>query len=74
MRRAGPVAICTRLRGPVVAHLMRCFTDDWSILRASGSKGFWANRPQRLMSRTSWARGIEAGPDEALDRTLDLGA
>ena len=59
-----------RLRGPVVAHLMRCFTDDWCDTTGERlSKGYWGEPPVTADEQgTSWARGIEAGPDEALDR------
>lgn len=59
-----------RLRGPVVAHLMRCFADDW--FDTTGNRledNFWAEPLSRGDAPgTSWARGIEAGPDETLDR------
>ena len=59
-----------RLRGPVVAHLMRCFTDDWCDTTGERlNEGFWGEPPATADEQgTSWARGIEAGPDEALDR------
>ncbi|EJI0536619.1 cardiolipin synthase, partial [Escherichia coli] len=59
-----------RLRGPVIAHLMRCFTDDWCDTTGERlSKGYWGEPPVTADEQgTSWARGIEAGPDEALDR------
>ncbi|EPO4552250.1 cardiolipin synthase, partial [Escherichia coli] len=59
-----------RLRGPVVEHLMRSFTDDWCDTTGERlSKGFWGEPPVTADEPgTSWARGIEAGPDEALDR------
>ncbi len=59
-----------RLRGPVVAHLMRCFADDWCDTTGERlNEGFWGEPPATADEQgTSWARGIEAGPDEALDR------
>ena len=53
-----------RLRGPVVAHLMRCFTDGGAIPRASGSaKGLWGEPPATADEQgTSWARGIRPVP------------
>lgn len=59
-----------RLRGPVVAHLMGCFTDDWCDTTGERlSEGFWGESPATADEQgNSWARGIEAGPDDALDR------
>lgn len=47
-----------RLRGPVVAHLMRCFTDDWCDTTGERlSKGFWGEPPATADEQgTSWAR------------------
>ncbi|MEN1341959.1 phospholipase D-like domain-containing protein, partial [Pseudomonas aeruginosa] len=44
-----------------------------SCVRSTGgerlSKGYWGEPPVTADEQgTSWARGIEAGPDEALDR------
>jgi cardiolipin synthase len=56
-----------RLRGPVVAHLMEVFADDWQFTTGEALRGaawFGALEP----SGNALARGIEAGPDESLDR------
>jgi cardiolipin synthase len=57
-----------RLEGPVVAHLREAFVGDWydtadEVLDAA----FWGGEPQVVPGGVP-ARGIEAGPDEALDR------
>lgn len=59
-----------RLRGPVVAHLMQCFTEDWCDTTGEWlDDHFWGKPPAPVEEPGgSWARGIEAGPDEALDR------
>jgi cardiolipin synthase len=56
-----------RLRGPVVAHLAEVFTDDWQFITGEALRGapWFAPLPE---SGTSLARGIEAGPDENIDR------
>jgi cardiolipin synthase len=56
-----------RLRGPVVAHLMEVFVDDWIFTTDDALRGpTWF--PQIDSSGDSLARGIEAGPDEAIER------
>jgi cardiolipin synthase A/B len=56
-----------RLRGPVVAHLMEVFVDDWQFTTDEALRGNeWF--PQVAASGNSLARGIEAGPDEAFER------
>ncbi|WP_281983910.1 phospholipase D-like domain-containing protein [Azonexus hydrophilus] len=58
------------LRGAVVAHLMQCFTEDWCDTTGERlDENFWG-RPSAPVEEhgISRARGIEAGPDEALDR------
>ncbi|HEV8110414.1 MAG TPA: phospholipase D-like domain-containing protein [Burkholderiales bacterium] len=56
-----------RLRGPVVAHLMEVFVDDWLFTTDEALRGpEWF--PQLAASGDSLARGIEAGPDEAFER------
>ena len=56
-----------RLRGPVVAHLMEVFVDDWLFTTDEALRGpQWF--PQLAASGDSLARGIEAGPDEAIER------
>jgi cardiolipin synthase len=58
-----------RLHGPVVSHLAQCFTDDW--FDTTGERlatAFWGLPPAEDAAGGSWARGIEAGPDETLDR------
>jgi cardiolipin synthase A/B len=56
-----------RLRGPVVAHLVEVFCDDWAFTsgeRLSGEKWF----PTLAPAGNVLARGIESGPDEAFGR------
>ena len=56
-----------RLRGPVVAHLMEVFVDDWLFTTDEALRGpQWF--PQIASAGDSLARGIEAGPDEAFER------
>ncbi|SFP92134.1 cardiolipin synthase [Ectopseudomonas toyotomiensis] len=59
-----------RLRGPVVVQLMHCFTKDWCDTTGEQlDERFWANEPMSVgEAGGSLARGIEAGPDETLDR------
>lgn len=59
-----------RLRGPVVVQLMHCFTEDWCDTTGERlDERFWANEPMSVEEAGgSLARGIEAGPDETLDR------
>ncbi len=59
-----------RLQGPVVAQLMQCFTEDWCDTTGERlDERFWGKSPAPMVgSENSWARGIEAGPDETLDR------
>jgi cardiolipin synthase len=59
-----------QLRGPVVSHLAQCFADDW--FDTTGERlatSFWGAPPAPAdAADASWARGIEAGPDETMDR------
>jgi cardiolipin synthase len=56
-----------RLRGPVVAHLMEVFADDWQFTTREALRGEkWF--PEIASAGNSLARGIEAGPDEAFER------
>src|SRR5262249_61536626 len=56
-----------RLSGPVVAHLMEVFVDDWLFTTDEALRGpEWF--PQIATAGASLARGIEAGPDEAFER------
>ena len=59
-----------RLKGPVVSHLIRCFTDDWHDTTGERLEDrFWGASPTAVGAlANSLARGIEAGPDETLDR------
>ena len=52
-----------RLRGPIVAHLLEVFTEDWAF--ASGETlGGSAWRPDLRPAGGSIARGIRFGPDD----------
>jgi cardiolipin synthase len=56
-----------RLNGPVVAHLMEVFADDWLFTTDEALRGpEWF--PPLAACGDSLARGIEAGPDEAFER------
>jgi len=58
-----------RLEGPVVMHLRQTFARDWSdTTREALDDDFWGARPAPLAGATALARGIEAGPDETIDR------
>lgn len=60
-----------RLRGPVVAHLMEVFADDWQFSTDEalrGAKWFPPLAPGETEERNVLARGIEAGPDETFER------
>lgn len=57
-----------RVEGPVVRHMVETFTDDWYFTvneRLDGA--FWGTSPLEPVGR-ALARGIEAGPDETLER------
>ena len=56
-----------RLRGPVVAHLMEVFADDWQFTTEEPLRGLkWF--PRLAEQGAVLARGIEAGPDESFER------
>jgi len=56
------------VRGPVVRHMVETFTDDWYFTTGERlDTRFWGEEgPQP--AGPALARGIEAGPDETLDR------
>jgi len=56
-----------RLRGPVVAHLAEVFADDWQFATGEALRGAPWFAPLHAEGSVL-ARGIEAGPDEALER------
>jgi cardiolipin synthase A/B len=52
-----------RLRGPVVAHLLEVFTEDWAFAAEETLAGpAWA--PGHASAGTALARGIRFGPDD----------
>lgn len=56
-----------RIRGPVVAHLMFTFADDWAFCTGERlATGDWF--PPLDETGTAIARGIAAGPDEDFER------
>lgn len=56
-----------RLHGPVVAHLAEVFADDWQFTTGEALRGArWF--PEIPAQGPTLARGIEAGPDENVDR------
>jgi len=57
-----------RLRGPVVAQLMEVFADDWHFSTGEALRGATWFCPL-TQEGTLLARVIEAGPDEAIERT-----
>lgn len=60
-----------RLRGPVVAHLVEAFVDDWELATGEILKGpHWF--PELPHTGTIMARGIPAGPDFNVARLHEL--
>lgn len=59
-----------RLQGPVVEQLAHCFREDWCDTTGERLDApFWGAQPEPASpTGASLARGIEAGPDETLDR------
>jgi cardiolipin synthase len=60
-----------RLRGPVAAHFMEVFADDWQFTTDEalrGARWFPSLAPGGANGQNVLARGIEAGPDEAFER------
>ncbi|HUB68113.1 MAG TPA: phospholipase D-like domain-containing protein [Candidatus Methylacidiphilales bacterium] len=56
-----------RLRGPAVAHLSEVFADDWQFTAGEALRGAkWF--PELQPAGETFARGIEAGPDENFER------
>lgn len=56
-----------RLRGPIVAQLAEVFVDDWQFSTDQALRGAkWF--PELAPAGEVLARGIEAGPDEAMER------
>jgi len=56
-----------KLTGPVVAQLMEVFADDWQFTTGTALRGpKWF--PPLTEHGHTFARGIEAGPDEGIDR------
>jgi cardiolipin synthase len=56
-----------RLRGPVVSHLAEIFADDWKFTVGESLHGpAWFPSPAPAGGLI--ARGIEAGPDESVER------
>jgi cardiolipin synthase len=56
-----------RVRGPAVAHLAEVFADDWQFSTGEALRGdSWF--PELSGAGNALARGVEAGPDESLDR------
>ncbi|MFN3993134.1 MAG: phospholipase D-like domain-containing protein [Tabrizicola flagellatus] len=65
-----------RIEGLAVLHLRDCFAQDWADTTGEVlGRGFWRGAPAPVPGGAP-ARGIAAGPDEALDRMrwLFLGA
>ena len=56
-----------RLRGPVVAHLVEVFAEDWQFAAGEALRGErWF--PPLPVAGGALARGIAAGPDESSER------
>ncbi|MBI5688470.1 MAG: cardiolipin synthase [Verrucomicrobia bacterium] len=56
-----------RVRGPVVAHLSEVFADDWQFTTGEALRSV-AWFPALQPTGPSLARGIDAGPDENVER------
>ncbi len=57
------------VRGPVVAHLLRTFAEDWAFKTGEVLDGdAWC--PQIDPQGTTFARGVPSGPDEVPDKIL----
>ena len=56
-----------RISGPVVAHLLSTFADDWTFCTGERLMGGGWVQPLDATGET-WARGIAAGPDEDFER------
>ncbi|MCS7080839.1 MAG: cardiolipin synthase [Chloracidobacterium sp.] len=57
-----------RVEGPVVRHMVETFTDDWYFtVNERLDAAFWGAQPLEPVGN-ALARGIEAGPDEMLER------
>ncbi|MFQ3580387.1 MAG: cardiolipin synthase [Chloracidobacterium sp.] len=57
-----------RVEGPVVRHMIEAFTDDWYFTTQERlDTGFWGTN-SLVPVGAALARGIEAGPDEMLER------
>ncbi len=66
-RRDGTADTHFRIEGPVVAHLMSTFADDWAFCAGEGLPGAdWF--PPLAAAGGIVARGIAAGPDEDFER------
>ena len=70
-RPQNPASACKdlhfRLNGPIVAHLMEVFADDWHFTTGQSLQGpTWF--PPLQATGAALARGIEAGPDENYER------
>ena len=58
-----------RVLGPVVAHLMEVFVNDWQFTTGEALRGEKWFPKLSAFEGGGLARGIEAGPDESYDRT-----
>ncbi len=57
------------MQGPVVDHLAQVFARDWfDTTDESLDEVFWGGQASPVPGGTALARGIEAGPDETIDR------
>ncbi len=58
-----------RMEGPVVGHLAQVFARDWfETVNETLEDDFWGGTAEAVIGATALARGIEAGPDETIDR------
>jgi cardiolipin synthase A/B len=58
-----------RMEGPVVAHFAQVFARDWfETVNETIEEDFWGAAAKPIPGATALARGIEAGPDETIDR------
>jgi cardiolipin synthase len=66
-RRDGTLDTHFRIEGPVVAHLMSTFADDWAFCTGERlTEASWF--PPLSAAGATVARGIAAGPDEDFER------
>ncbi|WP_374763206.1 phospholipase D-like domain-containing protein [Yunchengibacter salinarum] len=64
-----------RISGPVVAHMMDTFADDWAFAtreELTGAAWFPEDAPRRPTRRDMVARALADGPDEPVQKTSPI--